>query len=69
MQQTLIEKLVASHLVEGVIAPGEGVSIRVDQTLTQDTTGTMAFLQFEAMGVPRVKTELSVSCFFSGIIR
>ena len=61
MQQTLIEKLVASHLVEGVIAPGEGVSIRVDQTLTQDTTGTMAFLQFEAMGVPRVKTELSVS--------
>jgi aconitate hydratase len=50
-----------SHLVEGKLEPGTEIAIRIDQTLTQDATGTMAYLQFEAMDVPRVKTELSVS--------
>jgi aconitate hydratase len=50
-----------SHLVEGRLEPGTEIAIRIDQTLTQDATGTMAYLQFEAMDVPRVKTELSVS--------
>ncbi|MBP9749067.1 aconitate hydratase, partial [Patescibacteria group bacterium] len=57
----LTHKILAAHLVSGNLVPGEEVSIRIDQTLTQDATGTMAYLQFEAMGVPRVKTELSVS--------
>jgi aconitate hydratase len=57
---TITEKILAAHLVEGSLAGGE-IAIRIDQTLTQDATGTMAYLQFEAMGVPRVRTELSVS--------
>ena len=61
MRQTLAEKLIGSHLVEGVMAAGEAIAITIDQTLTQDSTGTMAWLQFEALGVPRVRTELSVS--------
>ena len=58
---TLVEKLIKSHYVSGSMVPGEGVAIHIDQTLTQDATGTMAYLEFEAMGLPRVKTELSVS--------
>jgi aconitate hydratase len=58
--QTLIEKIIRAHLVEGSCVPGEEVKIRIDQTLCQDATGTMAFLELEAMGVERVKTELSV---------
>lgn len=54
-------KIIAAHLAEGRMAPGEEIAIRIDQTLTQDATGTMAYLEFEAMDVPRVKTELSVS--------
>ncbi|MGQ9559972.1 MAG: aconitate hydratase [Candidatus Oleimicrobiaceae bacterium] len=61
MGQNLVQKLIAAHLVEGTMEPGQPVAIRIDQTLTQDATGTMAYLQFEAMGIPRVKTELSVS--------
>jgi aconitate hydratase len=61
MGKNIFEKIVTSHLVEGRPEPGEEVSIRIDQTLTQDATGTMAFLEFEAIGIPRVKTELSVS--------
>ncbi|NLF40081.1 aconitate hydratase [bacterium] len=57
----LTQKILAAHLVSGTPRPGEQVGIRIDQTLTQDATGTMAFLEFEAMGVGRVKTELSVS--------
>ena len=49
------------HLVEGQLAAGEEIGIRIDQTLTQDATGTTAFLLFESMGVPRVRTDLSVS--------
>ncbi len=61
MGKNIVTKILASHLVEGKLEPGTEIAIRIDQTLTQDATGTMAYLQFEAMGVPRVKTELSVS--------
>jgi aconitate hydratase len=57
----LTQKILQAHLVEGELVPGTEIAIRIDQTLTQDATGTMSYLQFEAMGVPRVKTELSVS--------
>jgi aconitate hydratase len=58
---TAAEKVLAAHLVEGGLKPGTPIAIRMDQTLTQDATGTMAWLQFEALGIPRVRTELSVS--------
>ena len=58
---TLGQKLIKSHLVSGDMTPGSEVGIRIDQTLTQDATGTMAYLEFEAMGVERVRTELSVA--------
>ncbi|MGE4442869.1 MAG: aconitate hydratase [Desulfomicrobium sp.] len=61
MNQNLTRKIIAAHLVEGDMAPGNEVAIKIDQTLTQDATGTMAYLQWEAIGLPRVKTELSVS--------
>jgi aconitate hydratase len=57
----LAHKLISGHLVSGTMKPGEEISIAIDQTLTQDATGTMAYLEFEAMGIPRVKTKLSVS--------
>ncbi|HHW01407.1 MAG TPA: aconitate hydratase [Thermoanaerobacterales bacterium] len=57
----LTQKIIFSHLVEGDMTPGKEIAIRIDQTLTQDATGTMAYLEFEAIGIPRVKTELSVS--------
>jgi aconitate hydratase len=61
MGKNLVEKIISQHLISGVMTPGEEIGIRIDQTLTQDATGTMAYLQFEAMNVPKVKTELSVS--------
>ena len=61
MGQNITRKIIAEHLVSGEMIAGSEIAIRIDQTLTQDATGTMAYLQFEAMGVPRVKTELSVS--------
>lgn len=61
MGKTLTYKILEAHVVEGDLTPGEQIGIRVDQTLTQDATGTTAFLLFESMGVERVKTELSVS--------
>ena len=61
MGQTLVYKILASHVVDGRIAAGWQIGIRIDQTLTQDATGTTAFLLFEAMGSGRVKTQLSVS--------
>jgi len=61
MGMTITEKILSKHIVEGKPEKGKEVGIKIDQTLTQDATGTMAYLQFEAMGVPRVKTELSVS--------
>jgi len=61
MGRTLTQKILESHLVVGKYVPGEEIGIKIDQTLTQDATGTMCYLQFEAMGIPKVKTELSVS--------
>jgi len=61
VQGTLTHKIFQEHLVSGLLAPDQEIQIRIDQTLTQDATGTMAYLQFEALGVPRVRTELSVS--------
>jgi aconitate hydratase len=59
MTQNVAQKLIESHLVRGQMEPGEEIGLKIDQTLTQDATGTMVMLEFEAMGVPRVKTELS----------
>ena len=61
MGYTLAQKLIRSHLLSGDMKPGSEIGLRIDQTLTQDATGTMAYLEFESMGVPRVKTELSVA--------
>lgn len=61
MAENLVHKILRAHLVEGEMTPGQEIAIRIDQTLTQDATGTMAYLQFEAMGIDHVKTELSVS--------
>ena len=61
MGLTLTEKIIKRHLVSGEMIPGSEIGIRIDQTLTQDATGTMVYLQFESMGIDRVKTELSVS--------
>ena len=61
MPKNLAQKILETHLVSGSLEPGESIAISMDQTLTQDATGTMAYLQFEALGIPRVKTRLSVS--------
>ena len=61
MGKTLAYKILENHLVEGNLTPGEEITIKIDQTLTQDSTGTMVYLQLEAMEVDRVKTELSVA--------
>ncbi len=62
MGDTIAQKLIRSHLVSGDMSvPGSEIGLKIDQTLTQDATGTMAYLEFEAMGVPRVKTERSVA--------
>ena len=57
----LTQKILKNHLLKGELVPGEEIAIRIDQTLTQDSTGTMAYLQLEAMGVDRVKTERSMA--------
>ncbi|WP_461833832.1 aconitate hydratase [Desulfothermus sp.] len=61
MKMNLAKKIISSHLIDGEMIYGKEIAIKIDQTLTQDATGTMAYLQFEAIGVPRVRTELSVS--------
>ncbi len=61
MAYTIAQKIIKDHLVSGEMIPGHEIGLRIDQTLTQDATGTMAYLQFEAMGTERVKTELSVA--------
>jgi aconitate hydratase len=60
MGKNIVQKILEKHIVEGKWEPGNEIAIKIDQTLTQDATGTMAYLQFEAMGTSRVKTELSV---------
>ena len=61
MGMNIAQKIIWSHLVEGKMIPGTQIGLRIDQTLTQDSTGTMAYLQFEAMGVDQVKTKRSVA--------
>jgi aconitate hydratase len=61
MGQNIVQKIIKNHLVSGNMTPRQEIAIEIDQTLTQDSTGTMAYLQFEAMGVPRVKTKKSVA--------
>jgi len=61
MGLNLTQKIIKEHLINGEMIPGKEIAIRIDQTLTQDSTGTMAYLQFEAMGIPRVKTKKSVA--------
>ena len=61
MGYTIAEKIIRAHLVSGEMKTGEEIGLRIDQTLTQDATGTMAYLEFEAMGIPQVKTERSVA--------
>jgi aconitate hydratase len=59
MGKNVTQKLIESHLVEGRMIPGEEIGLKIDQTLTQDATGTLVMLEFEAIGIPRVRTELS----------
>ena len=61
MGKTIAEKIIEKHLVSGDMTRGSEVALKIDQTLTQDATGTMAYLEFETIGIPRVKTELSVA--------
>ncbi len=61
MGKTITEKIIEAHIVSGRFVPGTEIGIRIDQTLTQDATGTMAYLEFESMQVPRVRTDLSIS--------
>jgi len=61
MSLGVFQKIIKSHLIEGEMIAGKSIGIKIDQTLTQDTTGTMVYLEFEAFGIPQVKTELSVS--------
>ena len=61
MGYTIAEKIIKAHLVSGEMKVGEEIGLKIDQTLTQDATGTMAYLEFEAMGIPQVKTERSVA--------
>ena len=61
MGMNIVEKIIAAHLVGGSMVPGEEAALRIDQTLTQDATGTMAYLEFESMGLERVRTERSVA--------
>jgi len=59
MQLNVARKLIQSHLLEGEMVSGQEIGIRIDQTLTQDATGTLVMLELEAMGLERIKTELS----------
>ncbi|MBR2848233.1 MAG: aconitate hydratase [Clostridia bacterium] len=61
MGLTIAQKIIKEHLIEGEMVAGQEIALKIDQTLTQDATGTMAYLEFEAIGISRVKTELSVA--------
>ena len=61
MGLTIAQKIIKAHLLSGEMTPGSEIGLKIDQTLTQDATGTMAYLEFEAIGIPRVRTELSVA--------
>ena len=66
MGKTLAYKILENHLVEGNMIPGEEITIKIDQTLTQDSTGTIVYLQLEAMDIEKVKTE--INCLHRGIL-
>ena len=61
MGYTIAQKIIKAHLVSGEMKVGNDIGLKIDQTLTQDATGTMAYIEYEAMGIPRVKTEKSVA--------
>ena len=61
MPRTVVEQIMAAHLVAGELSPGAEVALKIDHTLTQDATGTLAYLEFEAMGVARARPEVAVS--------
>ena len=61
MGNTIAQKIIRSHLISGEMTPGSEIALKIDQTLTQDATGTMAYLEFETMGIPQVKTEFSIA--------
>ncbi len=61
MGKTITQKIIAAHRLGGEMIPGKEIALKIDQTLTQDATGTMAYLEFETMGIPRVKTEFSIA--------
>ena len=61
MGYTLAQKIIKEHILSGEMTVGSEIGLKIDQTLTQDATGTMAYLEFEAIGIPRVKTEKSVA--------
>ncbi|MBN1307204.1 MAG: hypothetical protein JXA18_04755, partial [Chitinispirillaceae bacterium] len=61
MGKNVVQKILDAHIISGIPEAGEEIGLRIDQTLTQDATGTMAYLQFEALGFDRIKTEVSVS--------
>ena len=61
MALTLAEKILKAHTVDGEFKKGSEIGLKIDQTLTQDATGTMAYIEFEAMGIPQVRTERSVA--------
>lgn len=63
------QKIIENHLVKGEMIPGKEIAIKIDQTLTQDSTGTMAYLQFEALGIDRVKTKRSVAYIDHNILQ
>jgi aconitate hydratase len=59
MGKNVAQKLMEAHLVDGIMQPGKEIGLKIDQTLTQDATGTMVMLEFEAIQIPQVKTEIS----------
>lgn len=61
MNRSIAEKIIAKQLVEGKANSGEEIGLKIDHTLTQDSTGTMAYLEFQAISIPKIKTQLSLS--------
>ena len=67
MGYTIAQKIIKNHLVCGEMTVGSDIGLKIDQTLTQDATGTMAYIEYEAMGIPRVKTEKSDNKCVKGV--
>ena len=69
MRKNVTQKLIDSHLVSGKIVPGEEIGLKIDQTLTQDATGTMVMLELEAMGLKKIQTEISVQYIDHNVVQ